>query len=291
MAATFQSQFFHLPREIKTMIYDYASGDNPKFSSFEIPWAFGRYVREDKSTETCLEEEARGLPLSTADQNKTTVMKHRMAFTCREVLVEVMDDYTTYNNGQVVVGFVAGMAYAEITELAPGDTPKNIWLDKEERRSKLVQLLLSKKLPAEARVRIHLSQGPMATRAVLPSLNSFAGMLRYFSLTNAGSTPPSPDEILRQLTYIAELEFAVADAGANLDKKERAFDSIRYSCNECLKEAHKLRQVKVFFKGEEKPWVLVKVKSKYGGDDWTWEADADTVAEWRRVFGWAPLRD
>lgn len=253
------------------MVYDHVSGDTPTLSSFEIPWAFGRFVREDKKTRVCLLDEARNIPLSTTYPPKSTITKHPMAFACREALGEVMMDYQSYSGKQVVLAFVADEDI-KIEALAPGETHENIWLKNRERVSVLTQLLLDKKLPAEARIRIYLST-EAATR---PSFYSPSDMLTYFTSNTTRDIPTSPDKILRHLTFAAELEFVVP---AGEDNKLTAFCSIQGSCNEHLRQAQMLRQIEVFFKGDPEPWGLTRAESRDSGDGSAWRPDARTEAK------------
>lgn len=263
------------------MVYDHVSGDTPTLSSFEIPWAFGRFVREDKKTRVCLLDEARNIPLSTTYlyPPKTTITKHPMAFTCREALGEVMMDYQSYNPKQVVLAFVANEDI-KIKALAPDETHENIWLKDKKRVSVLIQLLLDKKLPAEARVRIYLGSEAATRRRLRPSVYSPSyspsEMLTYFTSNTTRDFPTSLDRILRHLIFAAELEFVVPAGEGN---KLTTFCSIQGRCNEYLRQAQKLRQIEVSFRDDPELWVLTRAGFRESGDESAWRPDASSEAK------------
>lgn len=155
------SPLFQLPRELRNKIYELANYDEKPFANFEIPWCFTDFVEYDTSEEkSSLDRSSSNAPGTvkiSADDDKQrmklahAIIDHPMAFTCKQAMMEHVEEYQHHTGKLPPVALVA-TAINKLWSIGEIQTKVCQGYSSED----WIGMITNGVLPSGSRIRVHL---------------------------------------------------------------------------------------------------------------------------------------
>lgn len=144
------TSFFDIPREIRNQIYVYAGLDAA--SNFEIPWDLADFVCRVKTVEVQKDKVTTIKIPRAVDEARMlrapAMIVYPLAFTCRQALVDYIEELTFHVGKQPSIAFVANYKFTEWDSETP-------LVNSTLTAGGLVDAILKGQLPHNTYVRVH----------------------------------------------------------------------------------------------------------------------------------------
>jgi hypothetical protein len=181
------SQLFQLPRELRNKIYELANHDDKPFANFEIPWNFLDVLANDEIIEVPTTQLAMSMPTTTIKIPQSVhearilcapaVIDYPLAFTCKQALLEHVEEYQHHTGDLPFVAFVVvNWCRLWATDAAVTNEARRTARTSRE----WVEMLSEKHLPLHSRIRVHIGLELLGTS--IPAIHDYGLLNRLYYL-------------------------------------------------------------------------------------------------------------